>query len=155
MSAMSKTAVYPSLEDRVVVVTGGASGIGEAIVEAFARQRAQVAILDIQDDVAKRLVARLTDGGLRAPTYFPCDVTDFGLLERTVDQVLEWCGRVDVLVNNAGNDARQSLESVTPETWDEGMAINLKQSFLWRRRWRGRCGRQGADRSSTWGRLRG
>ena len=130
MSATSKTAVYPSLEDRVVVVTGGASGIGEAIVEAFARQRARVVILDIQDDAAKRLVARLTDNGLRSPTYFHCDVTDFGSLERTVDCVLDWSGHVDVLVNNAGNDARQSLESVTPETWDEGMAINLKQQFF-------------------------
>ena len=130
MSATSKTAVYPSLEDRVVVVTGGASGIGEAIVEAFARQRARVVILDIQDEAAKRLVARMTEAGLRAPTYFHCDVTDFGSLERTVDCVLDWSGHVDVLVNNAGNDARQSLESVTSETWDEGMAINLKQQFF-------------------------
>jgi NAD(P)-dependent dehydrogenase (short-subunit alcohol dehydrogenase family) len=130
MSAMSKAAVYPSLEDRVVVVTGGASGIGEAIVEAFVRQRAQVAFLDIQDDAAKRLVARMVDAGLRAPVYFRCDVTDFVAMGRTVDQVVEWFGRVDVLVNNAGNDARHTVESVTPESWDEGMAINLKQQFF-------------------------
>ena len=80
MSAMSKAAVYPSLEDRVVLVTGGASGIGEAIVEAFARQRAQVAFLDIQEDAAKRLVARLADAGFRTPVYFRCDLTDFACI---------------------------------------------------------------------------
>ena len=127
---MSKTAVYPSLEDRVVVVTGGASGIGEAIVEAFARQRAQVALLDIQEEVAKRLVARLADAGFRTPEYFRCDLTDFAALARTVDELTERFGRVDVLVNNAGNDTRHSVESVTPESWDAGMAINLKQQFF-------------------------
>jgi NAD(P)-dependent dehydrogenase (short-subunit alcohol dehydrogenase family) len=89
---MSKSAVYPSLEDRVVVVTGGASGIGEAIVEAFARQRAQVAFLDIHGEDAKRLVARLVDAGLRAPVYFRCDLTDFDALEQTVDEVVERFG---------------------------------------------------------------
>jgi len=122
--------VYPSLEDRVVVVTGGASGIGEAIVEAFARQRAQVAFLDIQEEVAKRLVERMASAGLRAPTYFHCDVTDIVAMGRTTDQVVEWFGGVDVLVNNAGNDARHTVESVTPESWDAGMAINLKQQFF-------------------------
>lgn len=130
MSETSKAAVYPSLEDRVVVVTGGASGIGEAIVEAFARQKAQVAFLDIQDEVAKRLVGRLADAGLRAPSFFRCDVTDCDALKRTVDQVVEWFGAVDVLVNNAGDDTRHSVESVTPESWDAGMAINLKQQFF-------------------------
>jgi D-xylose 1-dehydrogenase len=127
---MSKAAVYPSLEDRVVLVTGGASGIGEAIVEAFVRQRAQVAFVDIQDDAAKALLARLAEAGLRAPVYFRCDLTDFVALEQTVDEVVEWFGGVDVLVNNAGNDARHSVESVTSQTWDEGIAINLKQQFF-------------------------
>jgi len=127
---MSKAAVYPSLEDRVVVVTGGASGIGEAIVEAFVRQKAHVAFLDIQEDAAKALMARVVDAGCRAPVYFRCDVTDVAALRRTVDEVVERFGRVDVLVNNAGNDMRHSVESVTPESWDAGMAINLKQQFF-------------------------
>ena len=118
MSETSKVATYPSLEDRVVLVTGGASGIGEAIVEAFVRQKAQVAFLDIQDEAARQLVARLVDEGLRAPVYFRCDLTDFVAFERTVNEVVEECGSVDVLVNNAGNDTRHSVESVTPESWD-------------------------------------
>jgi NAD(P)-dependent dehydrogenase (short-subunit alcohol dehydrogenase family) len=114
MSEMSNEAVYPSLVDRVVLVTGGASGIGEAIVEAFVRQKAHVAFLDIQEDAAKALMVRVVDAGCRAPVYFRCDLTDFAALRRTVDEVVEWFGRVDVLVNNAGNDTRHSVESVTP-----------------------------------------
>ncbi len=130
MSGMSKAAVYPSLEDRVVLVTGGASGIGEAIVEAFVRQRAQVVFLDIQEDAAEGLVTRLVDAGLVAPVYVRCDLMDFAALEWTVEEVVQRFGRVDVLVNNAGNDERHSVESVTPESWDAGMAINLKQQFF-------------------------
>jgi D-xylose 1-dehydrogenase len=130
MNAVSKEARYPSLEDRVVLVTGGASGIGEAIVEAFARQRARVAFIDVQEDAAKRLVERMVDAGFSAPAYFHCDLTNFVALEKTVGEVLQRFGRVDVLVNNAGNDTRHSVESVTPESWDEGMAINLKQQFF-------------------------
>ncbi len=130
MSGMSKAAVYASLEDRVVLVTGGASGIGEAIVEAFVRQKAQVVFLDIQEDAAESLVTRLVDAGLVAPVYVRCDLTDFAALEWTVEEILQRFGRVDVLVNNAGNDTRHSMESVTPETWDANMAINLKQQFF-------------------------
>jgi D-xylose 1-dehydrogenase len=130
MSAKSNTAVYPSLENRVVLVTGGATGIGEAIVEAFVRQRARVAFVDIKDDAATDLVVRMEKAGLRAPVYFHCDVTSFAELQRAVDQVVDGCGRVDVLVNNVGNDARHSVESVTPETWDEVVAVNLKQQFF-------------------------
>ena len=127
---MSKEAAYPSLEDRVVLVTGGASGIGEAIVEAFVRQKTRVAFIDVQDEAARRLVARMVEAGFSAPTYLRCDLTDFVELENTVGEVLQRFGRVDVLVNNAGNDTRHSVESVTPESWDAGMAINLKHQFF-------------------------
>jgi D-xylose 1-dehydrogenase len=130
MRMKNKTAVYPSLEDRLVVVTGGASGIGESIVEAFARQNAQVVFLDIQEDAAKELVRRMVAEGLRAPEYFRCDLTDIAALQETVQEILQRFGRVDVLVNNAGNDTRHSVEAVTPESWDEGMAVNLKHQFF-------------------------
>ncbi len=127
---MSKAAVYPSLEERVVVVTGGASGIGEAVVEAFVRQQARVVFLDIQDAAAERLISRLVAEGLRAPAYYPCDLTEVLVLQRTVLEIVDRFGAVDVLVNNAGNDTRHSVESVTPESWDRTMAINLKQQFF-------------------------
>jgi NAD(P)-dependent dehydrogenase (short-subunit alcohol dehydrogenase family) len=130
MKIQSKAAVYPSLEDRVVVVTGGASGIGEAIVEAFVRQAARVVFLDIQDEAAESLVARFVDEGVRAPMYCRCDLMDIAELQRTVEDIVERFGAVDVLVNNAGDDSRHTVESVTAESWDRTMAINLKQQFF-------------------------
>ena len=130
MSITIKEATYPSLQGRVVLVTGGASGIGEAIVEAFARQRSQVVFLDIQDDAANRLVERLVSVGLNAPGFLLCDVTDCDAIQRVVGEVVQRYGRVDVLVNNAGNDTRHSVESVTSASWDAGMAANLKHQFF-------------------------
>jgi D-xylose 1-dehydrogenase len=123
-------AVYPSLENRVVVITGGASGIGEAVVEAFATQNAQVVFLDVQDDAGERLIRRLELAGLRVPVYHHCDLTDIDALQKTVSKVLLAFPRVDVLVNNAGNDTRHSIEEVTSAYWDRSMAVNLKHYFF-------------------------
>jgi D-xylose 1-dehydrogenase len=123
-------ATYPSLRDRVVVVTGGASGIGEAIVEAFAGQGARVVFLDIQDAAAEALVLRIEAGGFAAPTYFHCDLTDIAALENVMARVHERFSGVDVLVNNAGNDSRHAIEDVTSEFWDRTMAVNLKHQFF-------------------------
>jgi NAD(P)-dependent dehydrogenase (short-subunit alcohol dehydrogenase family) len=117
---------YPSLRGRVVVVTGGASGIGASIVEAFVAQGARVAFLDIQDGPGEALVARL-DG---AAVYYKCDLTDIDALQRTMELVLERFGTVDVLVNNAANDTRHSIEEVTSAAWDRMMAVNLKHQFF-------------------------
>jgi NAD(P)-dependent dehydrogenase (short-subunit alcohol dehydrogenase family) len=126
----SKTASYPSLDGRVVLVTGGASGIGEAIVEAFARQRAQVVFLDIQDDAAKQLMERLQETGDVAPVYYHCNLADMEDLEHTIKEIVARYPEIDVLVNNAGNDTRHAVEEVTWQSWDELMAINLKQQFF-------------------------
>ena len=123
-------AIYPSLRNRVVVVTGGASGIGEAIVEAFAMQGAQVVFLDIQDDAAGRLSERVQGAGGIMPIYRHCDLTDVEGLQRTVSGILASFPQVDVLVNNAGNDTRHTIEEVTSQSWDQLMAINLKQQFF-------------------------
>ena len=130
MGETSRMAIYPSLEDRVVMVTGGASGIGEAMVEAFCRQRAQVIFLDVLDEAAERLVARLGRDGMRAPVYLRCDLTDVEALRRVVEEALRRFSAVDVLVNNAGNDVRHAMDEVTPEMWDALMAVNLKQQFF-------------------------
>jgi NAD(P)-dependent dehydrogenase (short-subunit alcohol dehydrogenase family) len=114
----------------VVVVTGGASGIGEAMVEAFAQQGAQVAFLDVQVKAAKELVERLAVQGYEAPTSYLCDLTDIAALRGAVARILEQFGGVDVLVNNAGNDTRHTIDQVTSESWDRTMAINLKQQFF-------------------------
>ncbi|HEY1987551.1 MAG TPA: SDR family NAD(P)-dependent oxidoreductase [Terracidiphilus sp.] len=123
-------ATYPSLRDRVIVVTGGASGIGEAIVEAFATQGAQVAFLDIQDDTADKLIAKLTRAGCPAPVYQHCDLTDTGATLATAQAILQKFGTIDVLVNNAGNDTRHTIAEVTSEYWDKTIALNLKHQFF-------------------------
>lgn len=123
-------ATYPSLRDRIIVVTGGASGIGEAIVEAFALQHARVAFLDIQDDAAEKLLQRLAAAEATLPLYYRCDLTDAGALQRTVQNILSKFQTVDVLVNNAGDDTRHKIADVTSEYWDHAIAVNLKHQFF-------------------------
>src|SRR5271170_3217176 len=108
MTNKSMSAIYPSLEDRFVVVTGGASGIGAAIVEAVAIQKSQVVFLDVQDDAAKELNERLEGTVAKLPIYYRCDLTNIEAVQRTVSEVVERFPAIDVLVNNAGNDTRHS-----------------------------------------------
>jgi NAD(P)-dependent dehydrogenase (short-subunit alcohol dehydrogenase family) len=123
-------ATYPSLRERLVVVTGGASGIGEAIVEAFAMQHSRVVLLDIQPALADTLIQRLVAAGAPAPTFFPCDLTDIAALQATISHILADFGEVDILVNNAGNDTRHTIAEVTSESWDRAIAVNLKHQFF-------------------------
>jgi NAD(P)-dependent dehydrogenase (short-subunit alcohol dehydrogenase family) len=122
--------VYPSLRGRIVVVTGGASGIGERIVEQFAQQGATVAFLDIQEEAGTRLAAKIKARGATEPHFLRCDLTDIGALQNCIQSVLVKLKTVDVLVNNAGNDARHSVEEVTSEYWDRSIAVNLKHQFF-------------------------
>ncbi len=122
-------AIYPSLRDRVVIITGGASGIGEALVRAFAGQGARVSFLDVQDDAAAELIESLTSAP-KLPVYYHCDLTDIGILQEAIRRILAETGTVDVLVNNAGNDTRHQVQDVTPEFWDHTIAVNLKHQFF-------------------------
>jgi D-xylose 1-dehydrogenase len=127
---ISPSAIYTSLNGKVVVVTGGASGIGEAIVEEFVRQRARVFFLDVQDEAANVLVHRLAQPDHPSPEYFHCDLTNLAELQPTVDKILQSVPAIDVLVNNAGNDERHKLEAVTSDFWDRCMQVNLKHQFF-------------------------
>jgi NAD(P)-dependent dehydrogenase (short-subunit alcohol dehydrogenase family) len=127
--APAQFASYPSLRGRAVLVTGGASGIGESIVEHFARQGSRVAFLDVQDEAAAHLIERL-DGSPVSPLYRHCDVTDTPSLAATIAEIGNQFSTIDVLVNNAGNDTRHSIDEVTPEYWDRSIEINLKQQFF-------------------------
>ena len=117
-------AKYPSLKDRPVLVTGGASGIGAAIVEHFAGQGARVAFLDLDEDGGKAQAART------GAHFEPCDLRDIPALQQAVARATERVGRIAVLANNAARDDRHSWESVTPEYWDERMATNLRHQFF-------------------------
>jgi NAD(P)-dependent dehydrogenase (short-subunit alcohol dehydrogenase family) len=130
MPDTNQYATYPSLKDRVVLITGGATGIGESIVTHFARQGSRVAFLDVQDAPAQALVAALTAEGHTKPHYIHCDITDLDALKAAVDQVLATYATVDVLVNNAANDQRHSIEEVTPEFWEHSLATNLRPHFF-------------------------
>ena len=130
MEQPSPSAVYSSLKGKVVLVTGGASGIGEAIVEAFVLQRSRVLFLDIQDDDANSLAQRLRPPGCITPEYFHCDLTNTSELQSVMEKILSASPAIDVLVNNAGNDKRHKIEEVTSEFWDWCMQINLKHQFF-------------------------
>lgn len=122
-------ATYPSLARKRVVITGGGTGIGSAIVEAFAGQGAQVVFLDIADAPAHALAERLANAAC-APQFMHCDLTDLGELSRTFSVIESAIGPIDVLINNAANDDRHQISDVTPAYWDQRMAVNLRHQFF-------------------------
>jgi D-xylose 1-dehydrogenase len=126
----SQFARYPSLEGRAVLITGGATGIGESLVTHFARQGARVAFFDIQDEPAHALKKNLAAEGCPEPLYTHCDLTQLSVLKFAIDQVIATLGGLDVLVNNAANDQRHAIEEVTPDFFDRSIATNLRHYFF-------------------------
>jgi D-xylose 1-dehydrogenase len=122
-------AVYPSLKDRLVVVTGGGSGIGAGFTEAFARQGARVVFLDIAEADSRALEASLAELS-PAPVFHPCDLIDVAALQACLANVIAAHGPIDVLINNAANDDRHSLAEVTHAYWDERIAVNLRHLYF-------------------------
>ncbi len=122
-------ATYPSLTDRVVFVTGGGSGIGAAIVTAFAANGSRVAFADIDVEASEALVRELS-GAHHQPLFIACDLTDIAALRAAIDRVRQEAGPMSVLVNNAANDERHEVDDVTPEYWDRAMAVNLRHQFF-------------------------
>lgn len=120
---------YSSLRGKRVVVTGGGSGIGAAMTEAFVKQGAFVAFLDIAEQESQALAAELASQG-PAPRYYRCDLTQVAELQKTFAQILQEVGPIDILVNNAANDDRHQLGEVTEAYWDERMAVNLRHLFF-------------------------
>ena len=128
--AAPRRARYPSLEDRVAIVTGGATGIGATIVQAFASNGARVAFLDIQDGPAEELARKVRSEGAPFPVYFRCDVSDIAALQHALQAVGDALGPAAVLINNAANDARQSFDDVTVDSFDRSLALNLRPHFF-------------------------
>jgi NAD(P)-dependent dehydrogenase (short-subunit alcohol dehydrogenase family) len=126
----SESAIYPSLRDRSVFITGGASGIGASLVRQFAAQGAHVAFVDIEDDAAAALAGEIAAAGLHRPYYRNCDLRDIAALRGAIAAAAGAHGGITVLVNNAANDERHRIEDVTPEYWDDRQAVNLRHQFF-------------------------
>lgn len=126
---MTQTASYPSLAGVPVVISGGASGIGEALVRRFAEQGARVGFVDVQTERGKALADELTSSDLSV-RFQTCDVTDAVAYQTAISGFADAHGDALVLVNNAAHDQRHEWSEVTPAYWDDRMAVNLKHAFF-------------------------
>lgn len=121
---------YPSLKDRVVFVTGGGTGLGESVVEHFCAQGARVTFVDIQTRPSEALAERIAARGDRKPRFIHADLRDVAALRAAIERAGREDGPIRVLVNNAGSDDRHVTAEVTPEYWDDRMAVNLRHQFF-------------------------
>jgi len=114
---------------KVVVVTGGASGIGRACTREFATRRAAVAILDRDVQNGEEVLTEIRERGL-AGDYFQCDLTSAPQVEHAINSIVSRFGGIDVLVNNAGIQRYGTVVSLSEQEWDEVISANLKSAFL-------------------------
>jgi len=121
---------YGDLQDKAVLITGGGSGIGAALVEGFAQQGARVAFIDVAEESSRDLVRRVADSAEHAPIYLNCDLSKVAETQGAVEEVAARLGGLSILVNNAAWDDRHQFEAVTEEYWDASQAINLKHVFF-------------------------
>lgn len=122
-------AIHPSLTGRTVIVSGGGSGIGEAVAEACVRQGAAVAFVDIQESPSKNLIWRLVDAET-PPHFIHCDITDCVDYGHKVSALIDSLDGCDVLINNAASDDGHPFDDVTPDYWDECMAVNFEHKIF-------------------------
>jgi len=121
---MPEFATYPSLKGRSVFVSGGGSGIGASIVEHFAEQGAKVGFVDINEPASRQVAAKT------GAAFLKCDITDVKAYQAALAEMAGKLGPITVLVNNAAHDERHKLEDVTPEFWDDRIAVNLRHAFF-------------------------
>ena len=122
-------ATYPSLKNKVVLITGGGSGIGAQLTRRFVEQGSRVAFIDIADEPSQKLAKELTEAG-RSVVYKHADLRDIGQLRDAISAVRNELGPIEILLNNAAHDQRHPTPEVTPEYFDERIAVNLKHQFF-------------------------
>ena len=128
---MPQYANYPSLNERVVFITGGASGIAGDLVRQFAKQGSKVGFIDINESAGRENVARCVEAGSEAePLFIPGDVRDIEQLRAAIQKTAERFGPIRVLINSAASDDRHKVEEVTPAYWDERFEVNLRHQFF-------------------------
>jgi NAD(P)-dependent dehydrogenase (short-subunit alcohol dehydrogenase family) len=128
--AMMPSAKFPDLENASVLITGGGSGIGAALVEGFARQHARVAFIDIAEKPSAALCERLESSIGTRPLFLKADLRDVEALRQAAATAADVHGPVTILINNAALDDRHAMEEVTPEYWDANQALNLRPHFF-------------------------
>lgn len=111
-------------------ITGGASGIGASMVEAFARQAAKVAFIDFDRIASEKLIKKISSTSNHNIWFKPVDVTRSDLLQEAINEAAEYFGGIDVLVNNVGNDNRQDIENISAHDWHKCMQVNLDPAFF-------------------------
>jgi NAD(P)-dependent dehydrogenase (short-subunit alcohol dehydrogenase family) len=126
---MPRGAIYPDLEGKTVIVTGGGSGIGASIVTHFARQKAKVGLIDINAEAAAAVTKALVEGGGQVHAAI-CDLRDVDAIRAAIDEIRKKLGPIGVLINNAAHDERHKTEDVTSAYWDDRIAVNLKHQFF-------------------------
>jgi NAD(P)-dependent dehydrogenase (short-subunit alcohol dehydrogenase family) len=126
----SRYATYPSLRNAVVLVSGGASGLGAEFVTQFAAQGARVGFVDIAAEEGEALVTAVTRQGHQRPLFRVCDIRDLDAYRRVIAEIATELGDIQVLVNNAGSDTRHAVAAVEPQYWDERMRVNLDHHFF-------------------------
>ena len=127
---MPAYASYPSLKDKSVLVTGGGSGIGASIVSCFCEQGSKVAFIDFDAKASQATVDEIAASGHVPPLFLEADLRDIEALRSCVQQAAETNGPITILINNAARDDRHKFNEVTPEYWDERIAMNLKHQFF-------------------------
>ena len=128
---MTQYATYPSLADRGIFITGGAAGIGSAMVEEFALQGSKVFFVDKDVEAADDTVTRCVErGATHTPQFAEVDLLDISALQRACTSAIETVGGIDVLVNNAASDDRHDWKDVTPEYFDNRINTNLRHYFF-------------------------
>lgn len=127
---MTLFANYPSLKNRHVFITGGANGIGAAMVQQFCVQGSCVTFVDIDRDKAQQLVTSIQQQKLPIPLFLHCDLCDISALKKAVQAAEQVSGNIQVLVNNAASDERHQTLTLTEERWRQIFQINLDHQFF-------------------------
>ncbi|HWT25472.1 MAG TPA: SDR family oxidoreductase [Solirubrobacteraceae bacterium] len=123
-------ATYPSLRDRVAFVSGGATGLGAEFVAQLAAQGVRVAFVDVQEEAGRAVAASVAERGHPGPLFIPCDVRDIPALQAAIATAGEQLGPVTVLVNNAANDVRHEVETLSVDRWEELIHVNVRHHFF-------------------------
>ena len=124
------TSIYKSLENKVVIITGGSQGIGKSMVSEFVKQKSKVYFLDIDKEGALKLIDELEKQNFKKPFYYECNITNFKELTSVIEKIGEENGVIDVLINNAANDQRHKIQDVDEKLWKDRIDINLSHSFF-------------------------